>query len=304
MENNKKSVVKITFITILSILVLGLILGIVGYMILCNLGSDIDDSENVSTSNSTKYVDKVNKNEEYVYDANYEKNVSKKSYVDSFDGNISVNDIRVPYINIKSDDAEKVNSKLKEMHDELVDYFKENLKIEDSKKIFPGGSTVYYNVYRYDDILSVSITKRYHGGTDVDTYKYYAYNFDIKTGNLLSYDDLISRLGSVTYNVDYTSSNVKTYVSRAIDIYSKNELKDYTLNSTEKIYDGMTYTEMLNEDIKNYENSISDNSLVYYCDSNGNLNVVVNLLFPWGAGHFDTVLTIDRFEQQIFDPKY
>ena len=73
MENNKKSVVKITFITILSILVLGLILGIVGYMILCNLGSDIDDSENVSTSNSTKYVDKVNKNEEYVYDANYEK---------------------------------------------------------------------------------------------------------------------------------------------------------------------------------------------------------------------------------------
>lgn len=191
-------------------------------------------NDNDVENTSSKYVQKINKNEEYVYDANYEKNVSKKSYVDSFDGNISVDDIRVPYINIKSDDAEKVNSKLKKMHDELVGYFKENLKIEDSKKIFPGGYDVYYNVYRYDDILSISVTKRYQGGTDVDTYKYYAYNFDIKTGNLLSYDDLISRLGSVTYNVNYTSSNVKIYVSRAIDIYSKNELKGYTLNSTEK----------------------------------------------------------------------
>ena len=303
MENNKKSVVKIIFITILSILVLGLILGIVGYMILCNLGSDIDDSENVSTSNSTKYVDKVNKNEEYVYDANYEKNVSNESYVDSFDGNIRVDEIRFPYINIKSDDAKKVNTKIKKIHEEVIKSYEKRSEPYNGS-IFPGSYDVYYNVYRYDDIISVFITNRSYGGTDVDTYKYYAYNFDIKTGNLLSYDDLIERLGSFMYDVEYTSSNVKTYISRAIDIYSKNELKDYTLNSTEKIYDGMTYTEMLNEDIKNYENSISDNSLVYYCDSNGNLNVVVNLLFPWGAGHFDTVLTIDRFEQQIFDPKY
>lgn len=301
MKNNQKtSAVKVIVITLLSILAIGLILGGVGYLILSNLGDDTNDVENTSS----KYVQKINKNEEYVYDANYEKNVSKKSYVDSFDGNISVDDIRVPYINIKSDDAEKVNSKLKKMHDELVGYFKQELEIEDSKTTVPGGSTVYYNVYRYDDILSVSVTKGYHGGYDVNQDKYYAYNFDIKTGKLLSYDDLISRLGSVTYNVNYTSSNVKTYVSRAIDIYSKNELKGYTLNSTEKISDGMTYTEMLNEDIKNYENSISDNSLVYFCDSNGNLNVVVNLLFPWDSGHLDKIVTVDRFEQQIFDPKY
>ena len=232
--------------------------------------SVIEDKSNVDES----IVDiRTDSTKDYVYDASYDNDGIVESY-NTYYNTYFLKDIVVPFININSDDARKVNDEIKGVYDSAIDIY--NKGTNDGMSYVDDCS---YKYYVNGDIISIVLTYG-HGATDVVRPDYYIYNFNLKTGKLVSYNDVYSFVG-------FNSDNINISISDSITSVMTEKMSSFP-DSLKADFD--TYN---NQSFQNYINSVDDGSIKYYVDSNKKLNVMVTLSIPAGVGSFDTIITVD-----------
>lgn len=214
---------------------------------------------------------------EYIIDATYPYNVSQTSYTTEFNETYSVKDIVVPYINIDSADARKANEEIKTFaFDSAISTYKAGLK---DKITY---TKVGYKYTLKNDMLYVLVT-RTTGGTDIPSAEYYTYCFNTKTGKSLTYVDVYKAAG-------FTSDNIDVNVSVAISKVVKEKLKDCTPSD---YAEGENETTYINSAIISYQELKQYGTLDYYLDSNGKLNIVVELQLPAG-GNNEALVVVEK----------
>lgn len=268
----EKKTIKVSLGTAICIFIILLLLISIVIMCYSNKNKDVSDEDktSVSSKNLTKKSNiKIDDNRDLIYDANYlYKNFSDESYYsENMEREYSLKDINLPYININSEDANKANKEIEKLFEKLAEFFEQEYK--DTKTWYNVAS---YKTYTKGNLLSILITVE-SGGTDVEQYKYYTYNFNLSTLKMYSYEEIYKLAG-------FTSNNIDEKVEEAI---KKSE------RITEFKEDITTYIE---KSIKNYTNSVKDQSIQYFIDENNELNVIVKIELPVGVREFDTIIKV------------
>lgn len=171
-----------------------------------------------------------------------------------------------PYINIESSYAEQVNNELKNRYKENAKQFDECAESESSSEC---RQAVYYTTRRYtnykNDIYTVIVIYGTQIGSPI-ILDYKAYSFDLKTGNRITYNEMITRLG---YDKTTLLDKEKDAIKKKMD---KINTDNYdlaktcgTVNSPKNCYD-IAY--------KMLEDSIKDDSILYFADEYGKLNII------------------------------
>lgn len=248
-----------------------LVLSLGGYLVYDKIikkeeKEEIEEKEEVEETSL-----KEDETKAWIYDANYEYEVSAKSYSTFFE-TYYASEIVVPYLNIDSADARNANRKIKEIFDEAMMFYEYG--VEDNITYVDDCS---YDYYLDDKTLSVVITFGV-GATHVVAPKYYTYNFDLTTGNLLSYQDVYQLSGF---------NNITTKAEAAITEYMAETLTDFGYLEDDEFN---TYND---QSIDNYKASVREETIKYFLDKDKKLNVVVKIVIPAGEGEFDRIIQIN-----------
>ena len=143
---------------------------------------------------------KIDEDKDYVYDAEYDTGDAPSEYAVGI-YTYYLKDIVVPYINIDSDGAKAANENIKTVFDELMAAYNDGAN--------GGMGYVKYN----DNILSI-VFKTGTGATDVVFPYYHTYNFDLKTGERLTYEYAYGVAG-------FNSNSVYDKVKEQIEAHMK-----------------------------------------------------------------------------------
>lgn len=250
--------------------------------------------DNISQNNETQVNIKEDNSKEYVYKAEYtynnkyheinlntyrEENTREGLNIQYVDGNkIILEDLRVPYFNFNTADAKNVNVEIKELYDKWAkefDYLSENENC--------GTIVLNYKTYYTEKTVSVIIVVGSQC-TDVMHPEYYGYTFNLENGKLLRYEEAILL---TKYDKDETLSKfeneIKEYITKNISI----EAQTGWINT-----DGSNGNSTVNS-IKKLNNSIKDNSIVYFLDKNNNLNIVSEIYMATGHGYSRHLFTAE-----------
>ncbi len=277
MDNQTKNTKLYVLIAILFVLVLALVSYIIYDKTQNKTPVETPTTDKTNTDeDSDALVSKIDDTKDWIYDAEYTKNVTAESYKTSSKTYYS-KDIVVPYINIKSSYVESSNNEIKSIFEDAIKTY--NLGVNDKTTYI---DECNYQKYNDNDVLSVLLTYGV-GATDVVHPKYYTYNIDLKTGKELTYEEVYNIAG-------FTSTNITSKVENAITKVMQENMSNF---SSENYPNGTNFDTYNNESINNYKNSISNNTLKYFLTDNGQLNIVVKLSIPAGTGEFDTVITVD-----------
>lgn len=268
MKTKKNNTILYLIIAILSVFTIAL-----NVYVLC---ITIQNNKQVTTpnngSNENNVISKLDNTKDWVYNAEYEKNVNADSYSTSYN-TYYAKDIVVPFININSSYAILSNNEIKNVFNDAINAY--NKGISDKTTYV---DKCNYSKYINNDVLSVLLTLGI-GATDIVRPNYYIYNIDLKTGDKLSYKDVYSSAG-------FDSSNINDKVEKAITNVMKEELKGF------EYPDGTNFDTYNNESITNYKNSISNGTLKYFLSNDKKLNIIVRLSVPAGLGYSDKIITI------------
>jgi len=190
---------------------------------------------------------------------------------------IKASDIVVPYINIISKDVKRINIELHKLYEELINQYNKNL-IEGISY-----TLVEYESYINNNILSVVVwTER--AGTSLPIYQYYTYNIDLNTGNLLGYDDVLSK-------IDLNRDSALELVGNVLSDYIHNICGNEYCNSG-----NFTYEMFYNLSRTMYLDKVTEGSLNYFLKDN-QLYVVLNPQFPAQSSGFDKLFNINSGEE-------
>lgn len=226
----------------------------------------VDDNNNVNTNV------KIDESKDFIYVADYDYDVSSETYSTNFK-TYNVKDIRVPYININSTYASNANKEIENVFRKAIEAFKNGIK---DKSTYVDECN--YTYYLDNDVLSVNLWLGV-GSTDVVVPDYYTFNFDLKTGNLLSFDEVYRMVG-------FDPISVNNKIEKTITDKMRETLgTDYPSGTNFDTYN--------NQSLSNYRNSVSDNSINYFLDKNKNLNVVVKMVNLSSTGKTNEILTIN-----------
>ena len=238
----------------------------------------VDDSKDWVYDATYKYDNKYTEFKRFSSDGDEKRTISYYGFdVDFRVGTQYLSDLKVPFFNFKSNDAIKVNNSLIKLYNDYAKNFDECAE-ESKNNNGPSCSQILtYKTYNYDNILSVVVINSTQA-TSPHVFEYNIYNFDLENGSLLSYNDLLLKLGYKNDNVlesmkplirekmnqVFNSSGApKDDLSKAC-IYSKDDNGNQKYN-TSNCYD-ITYSL--------FEKSISDNNVLYFSDNDGYLNVL------------------------------
>lgn len=204
-QNNKSKDKKIAIILISIIIVLILAIGIgVGVWFAGDTTKIINNTEEIIKTEDKNVNKKLDETKSWVYDAEYNK--ENKIVDNKYNFN---NDVVVPYININSKDAEKVNSEIKNIYEEAYLKFgsKETAKgVENNSKIIYSAN---YKYYENDNIISIVLeVASFESNGGARTSKLYTYNFNTDTLNLATLSE-ISRLCGFSSANDVNEKIVK-----------------------------------------------------------------------------------------------
>lgn len=200
------------------------------------------------------------------------------------------NYIKVPYINMDSDDAKKVNNeiiaKFKEYANISAEYKKTN---EDAfMNYIPGNDyvqkylLVYYQKIVNGDIVSLLFNEINSDGV-TPVWNHYAYNFNLKTGKLMDLAELESML---TVDDKQMNAALETYIPQLTTKLTSAEGK-------------AKYEDKINafKTLQKYYNNLKDGEGIgYYVDGAKRINVITSIyvgedevmkLLPYGSGKFD-----------------
>ena len=215
-------------------------------------------------------VSKIDASKNWIYHATYDKNVLANSYEIAYK-TYYAKDIIVPFINIDSNDAKKVNEEIKGVFDEAINFYNEGVE---NKTYFV---SIDYEKFIDNNIASVNLWYG-RGGTDVIRPDYYTYTFDLTTGKLMSFEELYQKFG---------------LNKNQIDMKIKEEITDEVNDIFEDSFRDKNSTTYINESIDNYEKNLENNTLKYFVNDNGELCIIARLSIPAGSGYQDTILEID-----------
>ena len=147
--------------------------------------------EKVINKEDEKVSKKIDESKDWVYDADYcKKNENKKAY-GAYEGEEynSVEDLKVPYININSDYAEKVNEEIKALYDKEYGAFG---KQSGYQQYIP---RIEYTWYNTDKILSVAIEHIYGWTNAGHGSEYVIYNINLETLEEATYEEVYKECG-------------------------------------------------------------------------------------------------------------
>lgn len=249
---------------VIMIVLVIILVGLIAFLFYDQL-YDNNESQKESNIKNNSSNNNIVDNKNIIYDANYKYDVDVTSYSTSYD-TYYIEDIKVPYIDIDSEDVKKINNEIKNIFNDAVNNFKKGVVdkmtyVDECK----------YTYFIDDNILSIIINYGV-GATDVVYPKYYTYNIDLKTGNLMSYKDVYTYLGLLDIN-----NLAKQAITRVM---------------TQKLNGVNNFDDYNNQSIANYTNSLNNKNLKYFIDKNKKLNIIVTLIIPAGKGSLDEIITL------------
>lgn len=200
---------------------------------------------NDTVSNSINNKIKIDKNEDFLYDADYPTGTEIKSYTVNQDTSsntvieCSLDDLVVPYINIKTDDATKANDEIKKIYDKILASYKSHAE-ESQNTLIDSNSRVSctYSAYKNGNILSVLITTLVDGVNNN-----YTYNFSMTDGSLLKFEDLYKYVG-------YDSSNIGDKVKDSINANTPEYQQSVFTDKIFSVYQKGNFPYYINENNK------------------------------------------------------
>lgn len=260
------------------------------------VGCEKDSSSNEKNDINKEKSIKIDDSKNYVYDANYKYDGQQfteyKRYDDDSRDEIddilkfilktsfnNLSDLKAPYINIKSDDTTKVNDEIKNIYLEKLKLFDKCALENKEKTDFPSCSIMFdYRNFESKDIISIVVGTSTQS-TSVPFTTYYTYNFDKKTGKLLKYDEVLSKLG---YTKDSVLEKVKSSIKGRM-----NEKLTFISDLTTGCPNSNSYSEKPNcyeISYAIYNNSVSENKLSFFVNNEGNLGIITPLYFEGQNG--------------------
>lgn len=287
-EKSKNVTIAILAIIIAILILIIIILSLNGSI---NLNNTNSEQQNNLENNNTSL--KNDENLDYVYDATYSydneytkfnrysynnENTTKKINtfgieVEYTDGMQYLNNLKVPYININTNDAEKANKAVKALYLESAKTFDSCAKEANEISNSPSCSQILtYRTYTYNDILSVVVIDSIQG-TSPWVLNYNIYNFDLTNGNLLNYNELLSKLN---YNQNETLTKTKSLLKNKIDSLYGAIVGDMSTACRDIYNDNGDYNSVSCYEKANdlLESSINDNSILFFVNNEGNLNIL------------------------------
>lgn len=197
----------------------------------------------VTNKEDEKESKKIDESKDWVYDAEYKKE-NKKIYQDSAKteeyASNSDKDLVVPYINIDSDYAKKINDNIKALYDEYYAKYGTSLTtpFSDEYKCY-NRYELKYDKFLNDNILSVIITLHegavvVDGGTGGGTFTKYTYNFNLDTLNEASLDEMAKKCGFESENE--VKEKVENWEKRQEEL--KKKYADYIAATMEGVQKG------------------------------------------------------------------
>lgn len=220
---------------------------------------------------------KEDESKDYVYDANYKYDSSYKvkeyKSLDQIDQPNQLlrgkGTIAAPYVNINTTDGKKVNKEIKKVYIATLKDIEKIMKCEKKDPTKPCGGTYFnYITYQNNDYLTVIVITS-KGIEEQSPTLYYGYVFDLKTGKLLSTNDIASIK-------ELTLDQLEEKTKKAIDKFTKEQ---------DKLFGSNTYTKELSKTYKELHSSINDqgyvsndnDGIIYFLDKKNKLKVIVNI---------------------------
>ncbi len=268
MKKNNTLLIILLVISILISISLG---GYLFYDKVLNKQTNYPNEQPTNQNDIKESISKINPTKDWIYDADYPKNVLANSYDSYYNETYYAKDIIAPFININSNDAKNANNTIEDIFNEAVNRY--NIGVED-KTTF---SVIDYEKYIDNNLISVLFWFG-KGGTDVVRPDYYTYTFDLQTGKALSFKEVYQKFN---------------FNQNQIDNEIKQEITDEINDIFEESFPNENAKNYIDESIKNYEESINNNTLKYYISEDSNLSIVARLNIPAGAGYKDTIIEID-----------
>lgn len=289
MENQKNNGGLVALVIILCLLVLGL----GGYIVYDKALSNKSDDINQTKTEDSNITLKTDDTKDWVYDAEYKYDNKYTEYtreyatagtIDTYGISISYGDnklgsLKVPYININSNDAKKVNEQLENLYLKYAKEFDENAEASKNNVGVVCTQVLNYKYYKYENIVSVIIYDDLQC-TSPFVFNYHSYTFDLTTGKLLSYDDLLSKLNldkNITLTklenlakdkMDARYSEWTTSIDLTTECHYNKDENGNPLYGTTNCY------EITNQLLKN---AIDNNNVIFFVNNEGNLNVMTIL---------------------------
>lgn len=200
------------------------------------------------------------------------------------------NYIKVPYINMESDDAKKVNNEIIEKYKEYANISAEYKKENEAAfmNYLPGDPYVQkYLLVGYQKIVNGDIVSLLFNELNSDgvtpVWNHYAYNFNLKTGKLMTLSELETML-----TVDDKQMNA------ALELYMPQLMAKLTsAEGKAKFEDKINAFRTLQ---KYYQNLNDGVGIDYYVDGAKRINIITTVyvgedevmkLLPYGKGTFD-----------------
>ena len=221
LKKPQKSGKKVTIILGIIVLILVLAVGILAGVLISGNGNKIikQVEEKIVQNDDNKTSKKVDESKPWVYDAEYMKDKEEKEKTSSENKTYKASEeIKLPYININSEDAKKVNEEIKTMFDKAYEDFgklEEGLDLATGKKIIRDDWFSYkkykYNAYENNNILSIVIEKYDVHVPGDGGREYIIYNFNLDTLKLATIEEVGKACG---FN---SESEVKEKVSIVIE---------------------------------------------------------------------------------------
>ncbi len=270
MDNEVKEKTTNKKLVTLIIILVFVILGLSSYIV-------YDQFFTKNNTNEKETLSKIDASKDWVYDAAYESEVTETSYKTSSGRKYYLKDIKVPYVNIDNSAAKTANNGLKVIFNNAISNYK--LGLQDKQTYVDScnySSTIIGNMLSF-------VVKYGIGATAVVRPEYYAYNFDLSTGNVLTYQEVYEKL-------KFNSSTIQDRTKTAITSFMQEELKNM---KADNYLPGTNFDTVNNKTYQNYLDAVNNNTIKYFVDSNNKLNIVIKVATQGETNNSNIIVTIN-----------
>lgn len=176
--------------------------------------------------------------------------------------------IKLPYVNLTTDDAKTINSEIQELYKSLADtsskYKLDNMAGLNDSTYKQKYLLTYYQAITQGDIVSILINELNYEGQGDAIWTHKAYTFSASTGKALGLKDLETIL-----SVDDNAMNqaYETYITQLISQSTASESKktfEHKINAFKTLQDY-------------YSNINSNSGIEYYVDGMGRINIITKV---------------------------
>ena len=218
-----------------------------------NSESKVVSKSSKTINDAKETVNKIVNDSDYVYDIKNSEDLPE-SY-EKFSVKYYLKDIKLPYINIYSVDASVANREISKIYDDLILVYSMASSTSDLYKNYEESAKANYETSINENILSVMINYNIYPTVSPDNYV--TYNFDLTTGEFISFDEIYEKSG-------FNSENIDQKVKSSIKKYCAENLNNLCSDSD------------LADSYKKYEESKKNNKLLYFLNKDGKLSMVLN----------------------------